>query len=306
MRADDARRIAVICAAIVFATVALYASEIRVMTSGAFTAPYLELAPQFEHAMKVKVVTVTTSMGTGAESIPSRVQRGEPVDVLILPEATLDDLIRAGKIAAGSKVALARSAIGMAVRSGAPRPDISSVEALKRTLLQAKSIAYSASVSGDYLVNELFPRLGIADQLTSKSRRIERERVGAVVARGEAEIAFQQVSELLPVAGIDYIGPLPADAQRITTIAAGVVIGSPNQEVAQALVRYLASPAAAPTIMKSGLEPIAAVQYVAGASCGNFDRDAERRHARGLSDAASARERPHICPGAACMPISAR
>ncbi len=266
MRAYGVRRTALVCATAVLAAVTVYAGEIRVMTSGAFTAPYLELAPQFERTMKAKVVTVTTSMGTGAESIPSRVQRGEPVDVLILPEATLDDLIRDGKVVAGSKIALARSAIGMVVRTGAPRPDISSVDALKRTLLQAKSIAYSASVSGDYLVNELFPRLGIVEQLKSKSRRIKRERVAAVVARGEAELGFQQISELLPVPGIDYVGPLPPDVQRITTIAAGIVVGSPNQDVALALVRYLASPAAAPTIMKSGLEAIAVVRDAAPAS----------------------------------------
>src|SRR5262245_24057595 len=151
-------------AAAIVATVAVQTTELRVMTSGAFTAPYLELAPQFERARALKVVTVTTSMGVGAESIPSRIQRGEPVDIVILPEASIDDLIRGGRLLAGSKVALARSAIGVAVRAGAPRPDISTVDALKRTLLQAKSIAYSASVSGDYLSNELFPRLGIAEQ----------------------------------------------------------------------------------------------------------------------------------------------
>jgi molybdate transport system substrate-binding protein len=266
MRAVDARRTGLVCATVVLAAVTVYAGEIRVMTSGAFTAPYLELAPQFEQTTNVKVVTVTTTMGTGTASIPSRVQRGEPVDVLILPEATLDELIRAGKVVPGSKMALARSAIGMAVRTGAPRPDISTVDALKRTLLHAKSIAYSSSVSGDYLVNELFPRLGLAEQLKSKSRRIERERVAAVVARGEAEIGFQQISELLPVPGIDYVGPLPTDVQRITTIAAGIVVGSPNQDVALALVRYLASPSATPAIMKSGLEAIAVVRDAAPAS----------------------------------------
>jgi molybdate transport system substrate-binding protein len=260
MREHAARRTALLCATVLLASTTVQASEIRVMTSGAFTAPYLELAPAFETTMKVKVVTVTTTMGTGAESIPSRVQRGEPVDVLILPEATLDDLIRSGNVIVGSKVALAHSAIGMAVRSGAPRPDISTVEALKRALLQAKSIAYSSSVSGDYLVNELFPRLGIAEEVEAKSRRIERERVGAVVARGEVDIGFQQVSELLPVPGIDYVGPLPPDVQRVTTIAAGIVTNSQNRDVAQALIRYLASPAATSVIKKSGLEPVAVVQ----------------------------------------------
>jgi arylsulfatase A-like enzyme/ABC-type molybdate transport system substrate-binding protein len=230
------------------------------MTSGAFTAPYLELSPQFERTMKVKVVTVTTSIGVGAETIPNRVLRGDPVDVVILPEANIDDLVRAGKIVAGSKVLLARSAIGIAVRAGAPRPDISSVEALKRTLLNAKSVAYSSSVSGDYLVDELFPRLGIAEQMKAKGRRVVGERVGAVVARGEAEIGFQQISELLPIGGIAYIGPLPPDVQRVTTLAAAVVGASPNRQVATALIRHLASPDAVSAITKSGLEPVSVVQ----------------------------------------------
>ena len=174
-----------------------YGEEIRVMTSGAFTAAYLELIPPFERATNNKIVTLATSIGTGADSIPSRLQRGEPADIVIVADATLDELIKDGRVVAGSRVALARSGIGMAVRAGAAKPDISSVDALKRTLLQAKSIAYSGSVSGLYLSTELFQRLGIADQIKGKSRRIEHERVGAVVASGGAEIGFQQVSELL-------------------------------------------------------------------------------------------------------------
>jgi putative tricarboxylic transport membrane protein len=149
-----------------------------------------------------------------------------------------------------------RSHIGMAVRAGSPKPDISSVEALTRTLLSAKSIAYSASASGTYLSTELFPRLGIADRIKAKSRRIESERVGAVVARGDAEIGFQQVSELLPIAGIDYVGPLPDEVQRVSTFSAGVVVGAPQPEGARALIEFLASPVAVSTIRKYGLEPV--------------------------------------------------
>jgi molybdate transport system substrate-binding protein len=144
----------------------------------------------------------------------------------------------------------------MAVRKGAPKPDISSVEALKRTLLQAESIAYSASVSGTYLSTELFPRLGIADQIKGKSRRIESERVGAVVARGEAEIGFQQISELLPISGIDYVGPLPPEVQKITVFSAGVTVRAKEPDAARGLIKFLASPAAAPAIRKYGLEPV--------------------------------------------------
>ena len=230
--------------------------DIIVMTSGAFTAAYLELIPQLELVTKCKIVTAATSMGTGANSIPNRLQRGEPADVVIMADAALAELIKDGKVVAESRVHLARSAIGMAVRAGSPKPDISSVDALKRALLQAKSIAYSASVSGLYLSTELFQRLGIADQIMPKSRRIEGERVGAVVARGEAEIGFQQTSELLPVPGIDYVGPLPPEVQRVSVFSAGVAVGSRNSDAARVLIGFLASPAAARAITKSGMEPM--------------------------------------------------
>jgi Asp-tRNA(Asn)/Glu-tRNA(Gln) amidotransferase A subunit family amidase/ABC-type molybdate transport system substrate-binding protein len=196
-------------------------------------------------------------MGTGPEFIPHRLQRGEAVDVVIVDDATLDRLIKNGRVRARSKVPLGRSSIGMAVRAGTPKPDISSIDALRRTLLEAKSIAYSASVSGDYLSTELFRRLGIADQVALKSRRIERERVGAVVARGEAEIGFQQISELLPIQGIDYVGPLPSEVQRVTVFSGGVATNAKNSDAASAFIRFLASPDAARSIAKSGLEPIA-------------------------------------------------
>lgn len=233
--------------------------EINVMTSGAFTAAYLELIPELEVLTKRKIVTATTTMGTGATSIPSRLQRGEPVDVVIVADAALIDLVKHGNILPDSRTPLARSAIGVAIRAGAPKPDISSAEALKRTLLQAKSIAYSASVSGDYLTTELFQRLGIADQIMPKSRRIEGERVGAVVARGEAEIGFQQTSELLPVAGIDYVGPLPPEVQKVSVFSAGIASSSPDPETAYTVIRFLASPAAARAIARTGLEPMVEV-----------------------------------------------
>ena len=230
--------------------------DIIVMTSGAFTAPYLALIPQLEIVTKKKIVTATTSMGTGRDSIPSRLQRGEPVDVVIVADAALLEFIKNGKILAESHTPLARSAIGMAVRAGAPKPDINSVDGLKRTLLQAKSIAYSASVSGHYVSTELFQRLGIADQVASKSRLIGGgERVGAVVARGEAEIGFQQMSELLPVPGIEHVTPLPPEVQKVSVFSAGVAVGTSDPDAARALIRFLASPEAAPAITKSGLEP---------------------------------------------------
>ena len=235
--------------------------EIKVMTSGAFTAAYLELVPRFERSTQNKITTsFGASMGTAPDSIPMRLGRGEPVDVLILARPALDDLVKQGKVMADSRMDLVRSSIGMAVRAGAHKPDISSVEALKRTLLEAKSIAYSDSASGTYLSTEMFRRLGIESQVAAKCKRVLSEPVGAVVARGEAEIGFQQISEILPVTGIDYVGPLPAEVQKVTVFSAGVATGSKNPDGARALIRFLASPAAVESIQKSGLEPLAQAQ----------------------------------------------
>jgi molybdate transport system substrate-binding protein len=150
---------------------------------------------------------------------------------------------------------LVRSRIGMAVRKGAPKPDISTVAALTHTLLQAKSVAFSDSASGVYISTELLKRLGLEDRVLPKSKRVQNEPVGAVVARGDAEIGFQQISELLPEKGIDVVGPLPADVQKITVFSAAIVAGAKAPDAARALIAYLASPAAAPAITKAGLEP---------------------------------------------------
>lgn len=232
-------------------------TELRVMTSGAFTAAYLELIPRLEALTGKKLVTAATSIGTGETSIPNRLRRGEPVDVVIVADAVLRGFIDEGLVLADSYTPVARSSIGMAVRAGAPKPDLSSAEALKRTLLEATSIAYSASVSGEYLTKELYQRLGIAEQAMSKSRLIGGgERVGAVVARGEAEIGFQQISELLPVPGIAHITPLPPEVQKVSTFSAGVARSTSDAAAARAVLRFLSSSESAPAIAKSGLEPI--------------------------------------------------
>src|SRR5262245_55928305 len=231
--------------------------NLRVMTSGAFTAAYLALIPRLELLTKKKLVTAATSIGTGENSIPNRLRRGEAVDVVIVVDGVLLGFIKDGLVMAESYTPLARSAIGMAVRKGAPKPDLSTVDALKRTLLEAKSIAYSASVSGDYLTNELVQRLGIAGEVLSKSRRIEGgERVGAVIARGEAEIGFQQISELLPVPGIDHVTPLPPEVQKVSVFSAGVAASTTDSVAAHAVIKFLSSAEAAGAIIKSGLEPI--------------------------------------------------
>jgi molybdate transport system substrate-binding protein len=230
--------------------------QVRVMTAGGMAAAHLALVPHFERTTGHNVVTDATSTGIGRDSIASRVRRGEPVDVLILARAALDELIAEGKVVGASRVDLARSSIGIAVRRGAPKPDISSVDALKRTLLQAKSIAYSAQVSGTYLSTELFPRLGIADEVLRKSKRVEVGRVGTVIARGEAEVGFQQISELLEVPGIDYLGPLPAEVQRVTIFSAGVAVSAKSPDAARALIEFFASRSGMEAMTKSGLDPI--------------------------------------------------
>ncbi len=250
-------------ATLVFALVLLIASparadEIKVMTSGAFTEAYQQLAQEFQKATRHTIVTIFgASMGGAQDSIPVRLGRGEPADVVIAIESAFEPLIKGGHIVPGSRVQLARSVIGVAVRKGAPKPDISSVAALRQTLLQAKSIAYSASASGTYISTELFARLGVADQVKGKAKRIESERVGAVVARGDAELGFQQVSELLPVAGIEYLGPLPSEVQLVSVVTAAVATKSTSPAAAKALIDFLASPGAAATIHKNGLEPVA-------------------------------------------------
>jgi molybdate transport system substrate-binding protein len=231
--------------------------DIRVMTSGAFTAAHLALIPQVERLTKRTIVTVTTSVGTGETSIPNRLKRGEIADIVIVSDELLRQLMDEGLVLAEGRTPLARSSIGLAVRAGAPKPDVSTVDALRRTLLAAKSIAYSASVSGQYLTTELCQRLGIADEVLGKSRLIGGgERTGAVVARGEAEIAFQQMSELLPVPGIAHITPLPAEVQKVAVFSAGVAASARDADMARTVIEFLASAEAAPAIVKSGLEPV--------------------------------------------------
>ena len=249
---------AALAAVALLLSTAAFADEVRVITSGAFTAAYLQLVPEFERTTQHKIVTTFgASMGSGPNTIPSRLQRGEPADVVILAGSALDELIKQGKVVAGSRVDLVRSRIGMAVRAGAPKPDITSVEALTQTLLRAKSVAVSSSASGIYLSTELFQRLGIAEQMKGKTK-ISEEAVGTLVASGDAEIGFQQISELLPVPGIDYVGPLPADVQRETVFSAGIVSGARAPDAARALLKFFTSPAAAPIIRNTGAEPITA------------------------------------------------
>lgn len=223
-------------------------SDIKVMLSAAFKEAYLELVPQFERASGHNV----QSLWVPSVQMMNRLKAGEAVDLVILSSASLDELNEAGIVA--ERADLAQSGVGVAVRAGAPRPDISSGEAVKRAVLAAKGIAYSTGPSGIYLKG-LFERWGIAGRIESKVTRVQGEPAGAVVARGGAEIAFQQVSELLPVAGVDLVGPLPPDIQRVTVFSAGLHKGANQPDAARALVRFFKTPAAAPVIRTKGMEP---------------------------------------------------
>jgi molybdate transport system substrate-binding protein len=225
-------------------------TEIQVMSSAAIKAAYLELVPSFERASGHQV---TTRWIPGVDLL-KRVKDGESSDLVIMQSKDIEELIAAGRITAGSRVDLAKSGVGVAVRAGAPRPDISSADALKRALLAAKAVAFSTGPSGVYML-QLFERLGIAAEMKAKSRQIKGEPSGAAAARGEADIAFQQVSELLPVPGIDFIGPLPAEIQRVTIFCAGMQKTAREPAAANEWIKFIKSPAAASAIRISGMEP---------------------------------------------------
>ena len=235
-----------------------FAEELLVVTSGGFAQAYIELSTPFlknNPDLKIELQR-GPSMGETVNAIPKRLERGEKVDVVIMVGSSLDQLMAQGKLLKGSKVVLARSLIAAAVQKGAPKPDISTKEALTKTLLAAKSIAYSDSASGEYLANELFPRLGIAKELKDKARQIPAVPVGEIVASGQAEIGFQQYSELLPVKGLDIVGKLSADVQKETLFSAAIVANSTHVESARKLLAYLSSSEVQPIVRKTGLDSI--------------------------------------------------
>src|SRR6266852_4217966 len=211
-------------------------------------------------AVTALVTTRGPSLGDSPEAIPTRLARGEAADVVILDGGSADELARRGLVQAGSKILLASSLVGMVVRAGAAKPDIRSVEAFRKVLLAVKSIAYSDSASGIYLSTTLFAKLGVADQVAGKTQKVRGppsgEPVAAVVARGEAEIGFQQVSELINVPGITFVGAIPAELQPVIFFAGTLTSTVRQPEAASALIRFLASAEAAPAISKAGLTPL--------------------------------------------------
>lgn len=233
--------------------------QVHVITSGGFTAAFDVLGPIYSEAAGVAVTTeYGSSMGGGPQSIPVRLDRGEAFDVVILNRPPLDGFAEDGRVRPDTRVDLGRSLIGMAVRADARQPDISTREALIATLLAAQSIGYSASVSGTRLSTEVFPSLGIWEEIEPKTLRIVGERVASVVARGEVEIGFQQISAILPVEGADFAGTIPDELQEIAFFSAGIMEQATNLEEAGRLVEFLSSAAAAPVIESTGLAPVIA------------------------------------------------
>ena len=230
-------------------------AQVKVIISGGFSTAYRQLLPEFEKTTGIAVTTGSgASQGKGPQTIAAQLERGVPFDVVIMSREGLSELMAAGRIAAGSDVDLATAALGAAVRAGAPKPDVTTVEGLKRTLLAAKLVAVPQSTSGIYLLKEVFPKLGIADRI--KVRVTERgSQSAAMVANGEADIAVQPVSELISVPGIQYAGRLADELQLIQMFSAAIVKGSQEADAAKRLIQFLASDRAAEAIRKNGMEP---------------------------------------------------
>jgi len=234
----------------------MHASALRVIISGGFSAPYQQLLPEFERKSGTKVTTGSgASQGTGPQTIAAQLARGVSADVVILSREGMSELIAANRIAAGTDVDLAQVPLGVAVRAGAARPDVSTVEAFKRTLTNAKAVAMPGSTSGIYLTNDLFPRLGIAESVNVKVAA-RGTGVTAMVAAGDADLAVMPVSEILSEAGVDFSGTIPVEIQLVQVFAAAMVAGSNEPAAARGLIEFLASEGAYTVIQRSGMEPL--------------------------------------------------
>jgi molybdate transport system substrate-binding protein len=225
------------------------ANQIKILSGGAMKSLMVEVAPLFERAIgtTVEIKFALTSVLT------KEIEDGAAFDIALLPRPELDALVEAGRIAAGTQTDITRSAVGLAVRAGAPKPDIGTVEALKRTLQAAKSIGYSDGPSGAYIA-ELLVRLGIAGEMNPKTRLTSRP-VAEIVAEGEAEIGMQQIVAILPVKGAELVGPLPGELQNIIVYAAGLATGTRQSGTARAFIAFMATPEVVRMIRAKGMEP---------------------------------------------------
>ena len=249
------RAIAVVIAALLMSPVTASA-QLKVMISGGFSGPYEKLLPEFERTTGIKVTTGSgSSQGTGPHTIAAQLARGVPTDVVILSREGLTELIAANRIAAGTDVDLARTPIGVAVRAGAPKPDVRSVEAFKQVVLKARTVAVPSSTSGIFLMEDVFPRLGIADRVNVKATP-RGTGAAAMVATGEADIGLLPVSEIVHAPGVELAGVIAEEIQLNQVFAAAAVAGSKEIEAAKRLIAFLASEQASGTIRTSGMEPL--------------------------------------------------
>jgi molybdate transport system substrate-binding protein len=225
------------------------ADQIKILSGGAMKSLMVEVAPLFERAggAKAEVKFALTS------ALKKEIEDGTAFDIALLPRPELDALAEAGKIASGTQTDITRSAVGLAVRAGAPKPDIGTVAALRQTLQRARTIGYSDGPSGAYIA-DLLVRLGIADEVKSKTRLTSRP-VGEIVAEGEAEVGMQQIVAILPVSGAELVGPWPGELQNIIVYAAGLASGSGQRGTARAFVAFMATPDVVRMIRAKGMEP---------------------------------------------------
>jgi molybdate transport system substrate-binding protein len=235
----------------------MWSGAVNVLISGGFSSAYEQLLPEFERTSGIKVATGSgASQGTGPQTIAAQLARGVSADVVILSREGLGELIAANRIVAGTDVDLARVPLGVAVRAGTPKPDVSTVEAIKQLLLKAKTVAVPGSTSGIWLRTDLFPRLGIVEKINVKAAP-RGARATEMVAEGGADLAVMPVSEILHAAGVDFAGSLPPEIQFIQMFSAAVVAGSREIDGAKRLIEFLASARASKAIRKSGMEPLA-------------------------------------------------
>jgi molybdate transport system substrate-binding protein len=231
-------------------------AQLHVLISGGFAGAYEQLLPQFQRTSGMKVTTGSgASQGSGPQTIAAQLGRGVAADVVILSREGLSELIAAKLIAAGTDVDLARVGLGVAVRAGTAKPDVSNVEGFERALLRARTVAVPGSTSGIWLMQDLFPRLGIADKINVK-QAARGTGATAMVAAGEADLAVLPVSEILHATGVDFAGHLAEEIQFPQTFSAAVVAGSKEIEASKRLIAFLASSRAAEAISNSGMEPL--------------------------------------------------
>ena len=231
-------------------------TQVTVLMSGGFALAYKELLPEFERTTGIKVVTTSgASQGTGPTTVKAQLERGARADVVILSKEGLDELIAAGRIARGTQTGLASTPVGAAVRSGAPKPDISTVAALKQALLKARLISMPGSTSGVFIKNDMLPRLGIADKVSLKvvARGLEST---AMLAAGESDLALGPVSELVGQPGIEFVAQLPNEVQLVQVFTAAIVQGSTQVDDAKRLISFMSSSAASAAMKRAGMEQV--------------------------------------------------